>query len=790
MSIRRSSLLFTGAVALSVVVAAGIAITSELRRLNSAYETGNAVTALSYLNKATIEISLERSLSQVGLALPDRFPERFQTMLEEQRSRSDQLFAQLDAHLGAVELPAEEVLTTELRRHRTALAEIRSAVDPDLHVPMEARAIRDATVINRMKETISAINALGDLVRPPSATTPSTIAAHDLLMQRAWIIREYGGRERTYFAISTALGKPVPSADIPEMHESHGRVLQSWSLMQSLARRAEVSPGVAEALDRLRSLYFEEYEGLRQQLYAAAGNDAIPVDFETYFRRSSEALDAAVGLVVEAGEANLALAAELQADAEKKLWLIMAASLLALLLAGAAVHYFQVRVSGRIRRATEAMTALASGSTEIDLAPFEGRDEVSDMGRALAIFRDNALARTQLESQARLDREKELVRQDRVESLVQRFRETAATIERALAAETRTMSETSARLIDVSGAAAEQGHAAGAASVEADDHVQAVGAAAEALTDSIRAIAGQAKATSERVTQAKVVADQATTTVGELARGTEAIGEVVALIRQVAEQTNLLALNATIEAARAGEAGRGFAVVAAEVKALASQTAHATEQISAQISGVQDGTGRAVAAIGTISDTIGEIASLADALASAVEVQDQSTRSIAGSISRATSGSATVARSLEHVTNAIDETRTEADRVQSVSDRVSQVGREMAKSVEEFVSGVARDVEDRRSETRIPARDPVHVTIAGKSLPARLVDVCRFGLKIAFDPSVDGSAGFNPGTTVTVVWADGATVDAEIVWASSAQAGLRAGAGMSRIVPRYESRAA
>ncbi len=788
MTIRRSSLLFTGAVALSVVVAAGFTIASELRRLTSAYDTGNAVMALSYLSTATIEISLERSLSQVGLALPSPFPGRFQAMLEEQRARSDRLFAQLEAHLGAIDLPGEEELTAELQRHRLALSEIRRAVDPDLRVAMEARTNRDGTVIRRMKDTISEINALGDLVRPPSASTPSTIAAHDLLMQRAWIIREYGGRERTYFAISTALGKPVPAANIPEMHESHGRVLQSWSLMQGLARRAEVSPPVAEALERLQRLYFEEYEGLRQQLYAAA--DVIPIDFETYFARSSEALDAAVALAAEASQANLALAEELRADAEKKLWLIVTLSLLALLVTGIAVYYFQVRVSGRIRRATEAMTALASGSDEIDLAPFEGRDEVSDMGRALAIFRDNALARVHLESQARLDREKELERQDRVESLVQRFRENAARIERALATETLAMSETSARLIDVSGAAAEQGRAAGAASCDSDGHVQSVGAASEALTGSIREIAGQAKATSERVAHAKTVAERAATTIGELARGTDTIGEVVALIRQVAEQTNLLALNATIEAARAGEAGRGFAVVAAEVKALASQTAHATEEIATQVAGIQGGTDRAVAAIESISGTIGEIAGLAEALASAVDVQDRSTRSIAESISRATSGSATVARSLKHVTDAIDDTRSEADRVQSVSDRVSQVSKEMAQSVDEFVRGVAKDVEDRRSETRIPASDPVSVTVAGTSLPARLVDVCRFGLKVAFEPPVDCSARFTPGAAVTVAWADGATADARIVWASNSQAGLRADSHLGTVMARYEKPAA
>ena len=75
------------------------------------------------------------------------------------------------------------------------------------------------------------------------------------------------------------------------------------------------------------------------------------------------------------------------------------------------------------------------------------------------------------------------------------------------------------------------------------------------------------------------------------------IGDVVSLIDEIASQTNLLALNATIEAARAGEAGKGFAVVATEVKSLADQTAHATEEISSQVVQIQEATKNAVGAI-------------------------------------------------------------------------------------------------------------------------------------------------------------------------------------------------
>ena len=105
----------------------------------------------------------------------------------------------------------------------------------------------------------------------------------------------------------------------------------------------------------------------------------------------------------------------------------------------------------------------------------------------------------------------------------------------------------------------------------------------------------------EAVEQARKTNDR----VGELAKAATRIGDVVELINTIAGQTNLLALNATIEAARAGEAGRGFAVVASEVKALAIQTAKATEEISSQIQSIQAATGEAVSAIQAIGQPSG-----------------------------------------------------------------------------------------------------------------------------------------------------------------------------------------
>ena len=139
------------------------------------------------------------------------------------------------------------------------------------------------------------------------------------------------------------------------------------------------------------------------------------------------------------------------------------------------------------------------------------------------------------------------------------------------------------------------------------------------------------------------------------------IGEVVALINSIAEQTNLLALNATIEAARAGEAGKGFAVVASEVKQLASQTARATEDISARVAGIQKATGDTVQSIGRIVETIDSIRSISAAIAGAVEEQSVTTQEIAGNTQLAADGSATVTQNIHALSGNVS-TTAEASR--------------------------------------------------------------------------------------------------------------------------------
>src|SRR5205823_8176882 len=156
----------------------------------------------------------------------------------------------------------------------------------------------------------------------------------------------------------------------------------------------------------------------------------------------------------------------------------------------------------------------------------------------------------------------------------------------------------------------------------------------------------------------------------------------------IAAQTNLLALNATIEAARAGEAGRGFAVVANEVKALAGQTANATEEIGAQIAGMQTATRDSVAAIKAIGSTIDRISTIAGTVAAAVEKQGAATREIARSINDAAQGTAQVAAIIGEVNTGAADTGSASSQMLTSAQALSNEGSRLKAEVERFLTTV------------------------------------------------------------------------------------------------------
>jgi methyl-accepting chemotaxis protein len=227
-----------------------------------------------------------------------------------------------------------------------------------------------------------------------------------------------------------------------------------------------------------------------------------------------------------------------------------------------------------------------------------------------------------------------------------------------------------------------------AASAEASANVNTVASATTELSNSITEISGQVSRSTAIARKAAEEAQRTTAIVGGLSAAGQKIGEVVTLIRNIASQTNLLALNATIEAARAGEHGKGFAVVASEVKALANQTATATEDIAGQVQSIQGATAEAVSAIGTIDGTVSEMNQISAMIAAAIEEQGAATSSIAASINQASRGTEDVSANIQGVSSASDSVGRAATTMMDASRELADLSEQLREELGRFLRSI------------------------------------------------------------------------------------------------------
>ena len=226
---------------------------------------------------------------------------------------------------------------------------------------------------------------------------------------------------------------------------------------------------------------------------------------------------------------------------------------------------------------------VADGAENVVVPHTERTDEIGALARAIRIFQEAMERNRNLASQVSRDSAARDQRARHIEASVEQFREAISAVMRGLTGNASTMRETAQTITRVTSDANTRAVRAAGATEQASHNVTAVASAAEELSASVEEIGRQVRQSAGAVEQTGQRTEKSIAEIESLAAATQRIDGVLNLIQAIAEQTNLLALNATIEAARAGDAGRGFAVVAHEVKALASQTAKATAEISENI---------------------------------------------------------------------------------------------------------------------------------------------------------------------------------------------------------------
>jgi methyl-accepting chemotaxis protein len=448
-------------------------------------------------------------------------------------------------------------------------------------------------------------------------------------------------------------------------------------------------PAARERLDQLAALV-KSYAAVAGELAAAAKEYGDTVEKVARSNKLGEQmntlLDATTNSLIVAADERKA-----QANAEttrvSRIDLAIGLFVIAVL-AGVAV-FGALAISRPIHRIGNVLLQLAAGNKDIAVPYLERADEVGANARAAQTFKEKLIRIEQLEAAGRESaRRAAEQRKTDMHAVAAAFETAVASVVRSVSSSSTELEAAAEALTTTACATRDLSDKVLSASTQASENVSSVSGAATRLIGSVSEIRRQVEDSTQIAHQAVAQAKKTDARITELAHAAGRIGDVVKLITDIAEQTNLLALNATIEAARAGDAGRGFAVVAQEVKALAAQTAKATEEIGIQIAGVQAATEDSVAIIKEIGATIGRISENAAAITAAVTLQAETTQEIAEDVHAAAGSSARVTANIVEVTDSTAGITAASAQVLASAQSLAQDGNRLSAEMERFLNAV------------------------------------------------------------------------------------------------------
>jgi methyl-accepting chemotaxis protein len=673
-----------------IIVALAIGAWDSWRRLTAVNRIAAVAEATSYMFTALHNLRVDRATTFRELN-SDKPPAGITQQLKDARTADLPALKSAVVALEGVDFPERQAAVTDLAGRVKKLAALH---EESVAAFLQPKAARRAGMA---KEFFDETSALIDTLDTISSRLTRLVKLEDAyidqlleMKQLAWVVRNAGGDASVM--ISNALGGfGLPADPMLKYTANVAKADTAWSSLEGVAAGLPLPPRFAAAVEKAKKEFFgADLIALRDRtIKMLVAGEKPEMTTPQWTSMIVPKLGTTLGVAEVALDVAKDHAAEQRASAIWRLSVQVAFLAFAIAMAAGLMFVVSRRITRPLDMIQSGMRKLAGGDVTVEVPYAERKDEIGGLAGAMQAFKDSLIDADRLRGEQReTETRAASQRASEMQRLANEFQTTVGNIVEAVSAKSGELEIAAGTLTRTAESTQSLSGSAAAASEEASSNVQSVASAAEEMSASVNEIAQRVQESSNIAAEAVSQAQKTDARIAELSAAASRIGDVVKLITAIAEQTNLLALNATIEAARAGEAGRGVAVVASEVKALATQTAKATDEIGTQISAMQVATNDSVVAIKEIGSTIGRISEIAESIAASVQEQGAATQEISRNVQHAASGTAQVVTNINDVNRGASETGTASAQVLASAQFLASESGHLKAEVEKFVRTV------------------------------------------------------------------------------------------------------